>query len=152
MTDTKEGHPTDMQISNGVDLIRIERIRLAIERSGQAFLKRIWTDQEQADCLPDEGSLTEGAVASLAARFAAKEAVAKALGTGIGGAGVRWTEIEIRRKPDSRAPQVRLHGAALRRYEAMQGMSLSISLTHEGGLALAQCTILHQTDDAGEPA
>ena len=90
-----------MKLATGVDLIEIERIRDTIARHGERFLQRIYTPQELAQV----GKNT----ASLAARFAAKEAVAKALGTGIGL--VRWQEIEILHGPQ-REPELRLHGAA----------------------------------------
>ena len=82
-------------------------------------------------------------MASLAARFAAKEAVAKALGTGIGPQGVCWTDIEIIRQ-ESGQPLVRLKGAAARIFQAAGGLSISISLAHEDRLAMAYCVLLKQ--------
>lgn len=168
-----------MQVKCGTDIIRIERVAQAVRRMGKPFLDRIWTADEQADCLPanrrTEASdalqptgVTVAGAASLAARFAAKEAVAKALGTGIGPLGVSWTDIVIYRQsghdpadrpaiPDGdppamrRAPQVLLQGGALHRYQQMGGQSISISLTHEGGLAMAYCVLLHEPG-AGNPA
>jgi holo-[acyl-carrier protein] synthase len=102
----------------------------------------------------------------MAARFAAKEAVAKALGTGIGPLGVKWTDIVIRRLSDAggltvsvrdgraepepahpamlQAPQVILNGGALNRYLQIGGLSISVSLSHDGGLAMAYCVLLHE--------
>ena len=83
-----------MKLSNGVDVIEIERLREAIDRHGERFLNRVFTPLELAEVGTDPSSL--------AVRFAAKEAVAKALGTGIGV--ICWQEIEIRRGPE-RQPQ-----------------------------------------------
>ncbi|MEZ4657932.1 MAG: holo-ACP synthase [Caldilineaceae bacterium] len=82
-------------LRTGVDIIELERLRLAIERHGQRFLQRAYTPDELAHC----GDRLE----SLAGRFAAKEAVAKALGTGIWRNGIGWTDIEILRDPASGA-------------------------------------------------
>jgi holo-[acyl-carrier protein] synthase len=92
-----------MKLCSGVDLIEIGRVREAIERHGDRFLKRVFTPLELAEVQDDS--------ASLAVRFAAKEAVAKALGTGIGV--VCWQDIEIRRGP-ARQPRLCLHGAGRR--------------------------------------
>ncbi len=84
-----------MTLESGVDIIEVERIAHALERFGQRFCDRFFTPQEQADCANQP--------ARLAGRFAVKEAVGKALGTGIGD--VRWVEIEVvsddRGKPQS---------------------------------------------------
>jgi holo-[acyl-carrier protein] synthase len=108
-------------MKTGIDLIEIERLHGAIERYGERFLNRIYTPQELVE--------TGGNLASLAARFAAKEAVAKALGTGIGP--VSWQEIEVLRGP-ARAPVLRLHGEAQRLAQeaALDEWSLSLSHTH----------------------
>ncbi len=134
-----------MTIKSGIDLIRIERIQKAIKKLGQPFLDRIWTPDEQADCLPNQDEWTAASFASLAARFAAKEAVAKALGTGIGPDGIRWTDIEIRRL-FSGQPEVELYGAARARYLAMEGCSISVSIAHDEELAIAHCCMLHQKE------
>ncbi|MDD2457596.1 MAG: holo-ACP synthase [Eubacteriales bacterium] len=128
-----------MQISCGTDLIHIHRIEQAITRQGNRFLDRIFTLAERTHCTLPDGSLRH---ASLAARFAAKEAVAKACGTGIGPAGIQWTDIEIL-SLSSGAPVATLHGAAKKRYDALGGLSLSISLTHDQDLAQAFCVLLH---------
>ena len=111
-------------------MIEIERLQDAVERFGQRFLERVFTPSELAE--------VGASPASLAARFAAKEAVAKALGTGIGA--VTWQEIEIVRCA-SRQPDLRLHGAAAR-LAAEQGLetwslSLSHSLTHAIAVVVA---------------
>jgi holo-[acyl-carrier protein] synthase len=115
-----------MPLVAGTDLIEIHRIAGVIDRHGERFLQRVFTSEELAAC--------ECRPASLAARWAAKEAVAKALGTGIGQ--VAFREIEIV-QDNCRCPAVQLHGAA----EALavdRGLTQwAISLAHDGGFALA---------------
>ncbi|HMQ53714.1 MAG TPA: holo-ACP synthase [Anaerolineae bacterium] len=110
----------------GVDLIEIERVAHSIARFGDRFLQRVYTPQELAYC--------NGRIPSLAVRWAAKEAVAKALGTGIGDIG--WQEIEI--VSDARqCPSVRLHGAAAQLAAAQGITGFSISLSHTKDYAVA---------------
>ncbi|MGI6334798.1 MAG: holo-ACP synthase [Saccharofermentanales bacterium] len=123
----------------GTDLVDINRIHDAVKRLGDPFLNRVFTPQEQRDCFR-EGGLTHPAAASLAARFAAKEAVAKALGTGFGHQGVAWTEIEIKRAADG-SPHIHLSGHALQVFDALNGLSAVISLSHERHMALAFCLL-----------
>jgi holo-[acyl-carrier protein] synthase len=115
-----------MKLSTGVDLIEIARIREAIQRHGKQFISRIYTEGEQRACA--------GRAASLAARFAAKEAVAKALGTGIGD--VSWLEIEVT-GDENHAPHLVLHGAAdqMAKKLGLNDWSLSLSHTHEHAIA-----------------
>jgi len=110
----------------GADLVAISRIAALIERYGERFTQRVFTDHEREDCA--------GRIESLAARWAAKEAVAKALGTGIGR--VAFREIEVISGEGGR-PELALHGRALA-LAAEQGLtSWALSLSHESGLALA---------------
>ena len=115
-------------IHSGVDIIEVERIDKAILRHGQRFFDRFYTAQELID--------SNGHTPALAARFAAKEAVAKALGTGIGDVG--WKEIEIINGP-RRQPILRLHGEAERLSETMglEEWAISLSHTHEHAVAVA---------------
>ncbi|NLW11432.1 MAG: holo-ACP synthase [Clostridiaceae bacterium] len=124
-----------MQIRCGTDIIMIDRIEKAVARQGQAFVDRIWTSSEQQDCVG------AGRFASLAARFAAKEAAAKALGTGIGPSGVSWHDFEVRKLPSGQ-PELKLHGAAATLSYSLGAVSHSLSLSHDGGQALAFCVIL----------
>jgi holo-[acyl-carrier protein] synthase len=112
----------------GVDMIEVERIDEAILRYGHRFFERFFTEQELID--------SNGRTPALAARFAAKEAVAKALGTGIGEVG--WLEIEILTGP-RREPVLRLHGDALRvsRELGLSYWTVSLSHTHEHAVAVA---------------
>lgn len=115
-----------MSLHTGVDMVEVRRLREAIERHGDRFLKRIYT--------PRELEQLSGNLASLAARFAAKEAVAKALGTGIGD--LSWLEVEILRG-ERKEPVLQLHGAALALAEkhGITRWSLSISHTQEHAIA-----------------
>lgn len=120
-----------MQLRTGVDLIEIERIRLAALRHGERFYKRFFTSRERAHC--------EGRHTSLAARFAAKEAAAKALGTGIGH--VRWVDIEVVADSDG-YPELVLHGQAaeLAQQLGLVHWSVSLAHTHEHAIALVVAT------------
>ncbi|MDW8324972.1 MAG: holo-ACP synthase [Anaerolineales bacterium] len=115
-------------LRTGVDLIEVARVEAALTRHGERFLQRCFTAQERADCA--------GRPASLAARFAAKEAVAKALGCGIGAVG--WLDIEIVNGPE-REPQLRLHGTARERAArlGLNRWAISLSHTHEHAIAVA---------------
>ena len=115
-----------MKLATGVDLLEIERLRGAIETHGEKFLQRIFTQQEL--------DANQKKIESLAGRFAAKEAAAKALGCGIGD--VAWKEIEILRA-ESGAPQLILHGAAERMAREQGLTTWSLSLSHSQSHALA---------------
>ena len=112
----------------GVDMIEVDRIDQAILRHGDRFFSRFFTKQELID--------SNGRTTTLAARFAAKEAVAKALGTGIGEVG--WLEIEILTGA-RREPILLLHGDALRvsRQLGLRHWTISLSHTHEHAVAVA---------------
>lgn len=110
----------------GVDMIECERIAAGIERLGERFLNRFFTPGERQDC--------GGKAYRLAARFAAKEAVAKALGSGIGD--IRWVDIEIRTSA-KRRPQLALHGKAKILATEMGLTEWDISLSHSDTLAIA---------------
>src|SRR5215471_15341636 len=94
-----------MIIGSGIDMVEIARIQQSLDRYGQRFLNRVYTAAEMAYCMRKRN-----AAESLAARFAAKEAGAKALGTGIS-RGVNWLEIEVGREPGGR-PTLHFHGRA----------------------------------------
>ncbi len=123
-----------MIAGTGTDLIEIERIRASIARYGDRFLRRIYTPGEIAYC-----SRKKHSAESYAARFAAKEAAAKALGTGIS-QGVSWLEIEVLREPSGR-PSLVFHGRAAGRAARMGVIHTSLSLTHSRELALAVVTL-----------
>lgn len=120
-----------MVLGIGTDLIEIGRVQSSIDRFGQRFLERIFTAGEIAYCQRKKRHAAE----SFAARFAAKEAGAKALGTGIS-RGVGWKEIEVRREPGER-PTLHLSGRAAERAAAMSVRRLHLSLTHSQSVAMA---------------
>ncbi len=119
-----------MVIGLGTDLIEIERIERSVARFGERFLERVFTPGEIAYCHAKKGSAE-----SFAARFAAKEAGAKALGTGIS-RGVGWKDFEVRRLPGQR-PELHLSGRALQIAEALGIRRLSLSLTHSRAMSMA---------------
>lgn len=123
-----------MILGLGTDLIEIARVRGSLERYGDRFLKRIFTPGEIDYCRQKKNSAE-----SFAARFAAKEAGAKALGTGIS-RGVSWQEIEVRRLPGQR-PTLHWSGRAKELLLAMGGAHSSLSLTHSREIALAVVAI-----------
>ena len=111
----------------GVDLIEIARIAAVLKRHPKRFLEKVFTPAEVAYC--------RGRVPELAVRFAAKEAISKALGTGL--RGVYFREMEIYNDRRGK-PLVRLHGAARRRAGELGIESLDVSLSHTDQLAIAQ--------------
>ena len=118
-------------LHTGVDMIEVSRLREAIERHGDRFLRRIYTDAELKEL--------KGNLPSLAARFAGKEAVAKALAIGIGD--LSWQEVEILRGPH-REPVLHLYGAAqtIADKRGIKNWAISLSHTHEHALAFVVAT------------
>ena len=110
----------------GVDIIEIKRVEKVALSYGDRFLKRIYTDGEIKYC--------RGRAHQLASRFAAKEAVMKALGTGIRGVG--WRDVEVTRKRGM-APDIKLHGRAQKRASQIGLTGLAISLSHSKEFAVA---------------
>ena len=110
----------------GVDIIELTRVEAALERWGQRFLQRVYTEREIRFC--------RNRVSELAARFAAKEAVMKALGTGVRGIG--WREIEVLPMRSGK-PLVFLHGRARQRARALGLQDFAISLSHSRDFAVA---------------
>jgi holo-[acyl-carrier protein] synthase len=115
----------------GTDIAEIDRIEAAIARYGAAFLKRIYTAREAAYCERHKNKFER-----YAARFAAKEAGMKALGTGWR-LGVRWRDIEVANAPSGK-PTLSLAGVAREFAERLGVKNISLSITHSGNLALAQ--------------
>jgi holo-[acyl-carrier protein] synthase len=110
----------------GVDLIEIERSERVLARWGERFLKRVYTGAERGDY--------QNRAQSLVVRFAAKEAVMKALGTGIKGVG--WRAIEVLPNRDGK-PLVHLYGGALKKAQGLGLGELAISLSHAREYAIA---------------
>ena len=116
-------------IGSGIDATEISRIAAAIERYGDRFVLRVFTDEEIAYC-----RRKRDAASSFAARFAAKEAAMKALGTWHS-RGVFWRGIEVFRR--SGPPRLRFHDGAAIRFASMGTMTSFLTLTHSRDLAIA---------------
>jgi len=121
-------------IGIGIDAAEIDRIRDVVNRYGERFMTRVFTAGEIAYCTRHRDPSP-----SFAARFAAKEAVMKALGTGHS-RGVLWRDVEVVRSGGP--PSLRLHGEAERRFRAMGGQSTLLTLTHARDLAIAQVMLI----------
>jgi holo-[acyl-carrier protein] synthase len=119
-----------MVIGIGTDLIEIARIEQSVARYGDRFLERVFTPAEIAYC-----RRKKNAAESFAARFAAKEAGAKALGTGISH-GISWLELEVLREPTGK-PTLFLTGRAADRAQSLGVTRISLSLTHSRTVSLA---------------
>src|SRR5947208_1150684 len=121
-------------IGVGLDATDIDRITDTIERYGERFLRRIFTEGEVAYAMRRRVPAIH-----FAGRFAAKEAAMKALGTGHS-RGVLWRDVEVVRRGGP--PQLELHGGARRRFASMGGLSSLVTITHSDALALAHVIIL----------
>jgi holo-[acyl-carrier protein] synthase len=121
-------------IGLGLDATEIPRIAALIERYGERFINRLFTEGEVAYC-----SRRRTPAIHFAARFAAKEAGMKALGTGHTQE-VLWRDLEVVRRGGP--PQLRFHGGAARRFAAMGARSSLLTITHTDALALAQVLLI----------
>jgi len=110
----------------GIDIIKVDRIRAALERFGSRFSRRVLTEAEQR--------YVRDRPETMAGRWAAKEAVSKVLGLGVRGIG--WREIEIERLPTGQ-PSVRLHGRAEQRAAQLRMDRIAVSISHESDYAVA---------------
>ena len=120
-----------MIVGLGLDIAEVDRIKEAIARHGAAFLERLFTPAEVSYCERHKNRYER-----YAARFAAKEAAMKALGTGWS-RGVRWRDIEVAREPSGK-PTLHLAGEARQIADRLGVKNISLSITHSGNLALAQ--------------
>lgn len=114
-------------LSTGIDLIEVNRIETLVVRYGARFLSRVFTDGELAYC--------RGRAPQLAARFAAKEAVSKVLGTGLQG-GITWRDIEVVTEASGK-PTIRLHGHAAQCAAQLNLKNFALSLSHTREHAIA---------------
>ena len=121
-------------IGLGIDATEIARVAATIERYGDRFLDKVFTEGEIAYC-----RARRNAASSFAARFAAKEAAMKALGTGYS-RGVFWTGIEVVRRGGP--PQLRFHAGAAARFFAMGATASLLTLTHSQELAIAHVMLV----------
>ncbi len=119
-----------MILGIGTDLAEVERIGKSVERFGERFLARIYTPSERAYAMRKANWAER-----LAARFAAKEAGMKAIGTGLS-RGVSWQHFEVANEPSGR-PMLRLSGAARQVADALGVKRVSLSLTHTKEMAMA---------------
>ncbi len=110
----------------GIDIVKVERIRSALERFGERFSRRVLTDRERR--------YVRDRPETFAGRWAAKEAVSKVLGLGVRGIG--WRDIEVERLPTGQ-PSVRLHGRAAQRAEQLGMGRIALSISHETDYAVA---------------
>lgn len=120
-----------MIVGTGIDIAEVPRIREVIERYGQRFLNRVFTEGEIQYC-----ESKANRVERYAARFAAKEAGMKAIGTGWNH-GVRWRDIEVARKPGGR-PTLLFHGKAAEFANRLGATNIALSITHTAEHAMAQ--------------
>jgi holo-[acyl-carrier protein] synthase len=133
-----------MIVGIGLDVVEIARIRRLMERWRERFLHRVFTEEELAYALRRHDPAEH-----LAARFAAKEATLKALGTGLS-MGVRWREMEVRR-PRGERPTLALSGRTAALGQSRGVHRLHLSLTHDAGLAMAQVLAEGDTPPALPP-
>ncbi len=127
----------------GVDIVEIPRIRRAIQRWGGRFINRVFLPGEQAYCAKKAQPWIH-----YAGRFALKEAVAKALGTGIGvGATLDWLDIEVAAKPGKGAPLIRFSKEAKRHLSDRGAGDALASVSHARDYAIAQAVLLANTHE-----
>jgi holo-[acyl-carrier protein] synthase len=119
-----------MIVGTGIDIAEVPRISESIERFGERFLRRVFTEEEIRYC-----DSKANRVERYAARFAAKEAAMKALGTGWNH-GVRWRDVEVFRSPGSR-PTIRFHGKAAEFAARLHANHVALSLSHTAEQAIA---------------
>jgi len=125
-----------MIIGTGVDIVSVGRVRLILERQKARFIERVFTPEEQEYCNAHRDPAPHYAV-----RFAAKEALLKALGTGWS-SGIRWVDVEVRRK-EGKAPVLRIHGEAARIAAEMGVRAIHVSLSHSDENAVATIVLEH---------
>jgi holo-[acyl-carrier protein] synthase len=123
-----------MILGTGIDIIEVARIASSYEKFGERFVNRILLPDEIAYCLSHKKPAP-----FLAARFAAKEAISKAFGTGIGAA-LGWQDMEIRRK-ETGEPFVILHGKGGKLFETRGAKQLHVSLSHTQNYAVATAVL-----------
>ncbi len=127
----------------GVDLAQIPRLRRVVERWDERFLRRVFTEDELAYCRRRRDPIPH-----LAARFAAKEATLKALGTGLR-MGIKWQELEVRRER-GQAPVMVLSGRCRALAQAKGAGSVLLSLSHDGDYAMAQAMLIGDAPDESQ--
>lgn len=132
------------RILSGIDIVEVKRIAKHVEVALEAdgFIRKCFTKEEIDYCMSKTG---DSRSQSFAARYAAKEAAAKALGTGICAKGIAFTDLETH-KENTGAPTLELHGKALELSQQMKVTSISVSLSHEKDYAIANVYMLCEGD------
>jgi holo-[acyl-carrier protein] synthase len=120
-----------MIVGTGIDIVEVPRLAATLERFGERFVKRVFTEAERRYC-----DSKQNRAERYAARFAAKEAGLKAIGTGLRG-GVSWREVEVSRAPGGR-PTLSYHGKAASYAASLGARRTSLSLSHTEQHAIAQ--------------
>ena len=119
-----------MIVGIGIDIVDIARIQALLDRHGERFLRRVYTEGETSYAMRGANRAER-----LAGRFAVKEALMKALGTGKS-QGILWRDVETVRGRSGK-PEVRLHGQAMRWMTLRGGVAVHVSIAHDGGKAVA---------------
>jgi holo-[acyl-carrier protein] synthase len=132
--------PQGVNVAVGIDIIEVSRVRKVFEHHGERFLQRVFTENEVRQC--------RGKPERLAGRFAAKEAISKALGTGIHG--VAWREMEVVQLRSGR-PSVRLHGNAKRRAELLGLSAFDVSMADLKDFSIAVAIAIQTSRPATPP-
>ena len=127
-------------IAHGIDLVDRPRIEQMVERHGERFLNRVFTEKEQAYANANKDRMEK-----LAGRFAAKEAVLKLIGTGWRGK-IAWTDIEVVNNPAGQ-PEVTLCGEVEKLARRMSVTHISVSITHTANFAIASAVALAGSDE-----
>ena len=131
-------HPTQgVNVAVGIDIIEVERVSKVFAKHGERFLNRVFTEEEIQQC--------RGKATRLAGRFAAKEAISKALGTGLHG--VKWREMEIVQLRSGR-PSVRLHGFAKLRAQQLGLNAFDVSIADLAQISIAIAVGIQTTPQA----
>jgi holo-[acyl-carrier protein] synthase len=129
-----------MIVGLGIDLVEVHRVELALRRHGDRFASRVYTPRELRDC-----ERRADRVLALAARFAAKEACLKAIGTGWA-RGLAFRQIEVVRGREG-GPELRLHGAAADAAKRIGVVATHVSLTHQSTMAAAVVVLERAADE-----
>jgi holo-[acyl-carrier protein] synthase len=127
-------------IAHGIDLVDFPRIEQMVERHGDRFVNRVFTEAEQAYARANRNSIEK-----YAGRFAAKEAILKLVGTGWRGK-IKWTDIEVINDAAGR-PEVTLSGEVKRIAETLKITHVSLSITHTANFAIASAVALSRTNE-----
>ena len=129
-------------LAHGIDLVDFPRIEDMVQRHGERFLNRVFTEAERA-----YAETNRNGIETLAGRFAAKEAVLKLIGTGWRGK-IAWTDIEVVNNPKGQ-PEVRLDGEVERIARSLGIGEIAVSITHTANFAMASAIALVQSDETG---